>query len=210
MDPVEALHQRILACRRCEDAGFIQRAAPVVAGRAENRMMLVGQAPGATEVEFRRPFQGRAGRQLFRWMASIGIDEDAFRSHVYMTAITKCFPGKSSSGNGDRRPSREEIALCNPWLMEQLSLLDPDAIILVGGLAIKRFFSRAPLAELIGTCAERDGVRLIPLPHPSGSSRWLNAPGHRVLLQRALTHVRAEWDKLFATQASDMLKNRST
>jgi uracil-DNA glycosylase family 4 len=195
MDPVELLHQKILACRLCEDAGFIERAAPVVAGRAGNRMMLIGQAPGIVELEHRRPFHGRAGRELFRWMASIGIAEDDFRANVYMTAITKCFPGRATSGSGDRRPSQREVALCRPYLDQQLALIRPTSILLVGGLAIDRYFPGRPLATLIGNRFETDGMALIPLPHPSGASRWLNVPEHKALLHRALAHVREEWDR---------------
>jgi uracil-DNA glycosylase len=196
MDALTVLHQRILACRLCQDEGYIPHAAPVVSGRAGNRIMLVGQAPGQTELTRRRPFAGPAGRVLFGWMRSIGIEEEDFRDRVYMTAITKCFPGKATSGSGDRRPSAREIGLCRPYLEAQLALVGPEVILLVGGLAIERYFPKTPLAELIGRRFERDGVGLIPLPHPSGASRWLNAPENRVLLGQALEHVRQAWDTL--------------
>lgn len=195
MESLPILHETIRSCRLCERAGYIERAAPVVAGRMGNRMMLVGQAPGITELLIRRPFAGQAGRVLFRWMDSIGIDEPRFRDHVYMTAVTKCFPGKASGGKGDRRPSRPEIALCRPYLEQQLALIQPETIIPVGSLAIERWFPRIPLGMLIGRRFDREGVSYIPLPHPSGASRWLNAPEHRELLRNALQLVREEWDR---------------
>ncbi len=194
MDLVESLHQQILGCTRCEDLGYIRRAAPVVAGRGSNRIMLIGQAPGITELDVRRPFAGRAGKVLFRWMASIGIDEAEFRTAVYMTAMTKCFPGRVPCGSGDRRPSGREIALCRPWLQAQLELVRPRVILPVGGLAIEGYFPKVPLSELIGRRFTRDGVILIPLPHPSGASRWLNAPAHKELLSDALALIREAWD----------------
>lgn len=200
MDAIERLHERILACTLCQDAGFIERAAPVVSGRLGDRMMLIGQAPGVVELDIRRPFAGRAGRELFRWLTSVGIEEEAFRSRVYMTAITKCFPGKAVGGTGDRRPSSREIALCKPFLEEQLTLIRPETILVVGGLAIERYFPKQPLSELIGRRVEQNGTILIPLPHPSGASRWLNAAEHRQLLRQALTHVRDEWDRLFEVE----------
>lgn len=196
MDTVERLHQRILCCRSCQDAGYIERAAPVIWGRADDRMMLVGQAPGITELEIRRPFQGRAGKELFRWLGSIGIEEEEFRSRVYMTAVTKCYPGRLAGASGDRRPSQREIELCRPWLAQQLALVQPRAVLLVGGLAIEQFFPPGPLTSFIGKSFEKDGMVLVPLPHPSGASRWLNAPEHKQLLRSALEHVRLEWESV--------------
>jgi uracil-DNA glycosylase family 4 len=200
MDEVEVLHRQILSCRLCQDAGFIENAAPVVWGRQSDRMMLIGQAPGITEVEARRPFWGRAGKELFRWMKSMGIEEADFRARVYMTAVTKCFPGRTTGGSGDRRPSQREVALCRPWLDAQLALIKPETILLVGSLAIERFFPKLPLSELIGLRFDRDGIRLIPLPHPSGASRWLNAPANRDLLNQALVLLQEEWARLYASK----------
>lgn len=196
MNPLETLHARIFACRLCEQAGHIPGAAPVTTGRWGNRIMLVGQAPGITELEIRKPFAGRSGRELFRWMASIGIPEERFREQVYMTAITKCYPGRAPGGNGDRRPSRGEIELCRPYLDAQLALIRPEVILLVGGLALERFLPRQPLVELVGRSIDRDGVELIPLPHPSGASRWLNAPANKQRLHLALRHVAAAWERI--------------
>jgi uracil-DNA glycosylase family 4 len=196
MDDLDALHQRILGCRLCAEAGFIERAAPVVAGRRGNRMMLIGQAPGVTELNVRRPFAGRAGKELFRWLGSIGIGEPEFRDQVYMTAITKCFPGRAPGGSGDRRPSTREIALCRPWLEQQLNAIRPEVILLVGGLAIERYFPKRALTELIGRSMVTDGIVYIPLPHPSGASRWLNQPEHRELLRLALEEVWQQWERV--------------
>jgi len=167
-----------------------------VAGRGSNRIMLIGQAPGITELDVRRPFAGRAGKVLFRWMASIGIDEAEFRTAVYMTAVTKCFPGRVPCGSGDRRPSGREIALCRPWLQAQLELVRPRVILPVGGLAIETYFPKTPLTEVIGRRFARDGVVFIPLPHPSGASRWLNVPVNKELLRDALELVRDAWDSV--------------
>src|SRR5207249_10336401 len=147
-------------------------AAPVVAGDINDRVMIVGQAPGVVEVVTRTPFSGRAGAELRRWLARAGIGED----HLpYRTAITKCFPGKAATGAGDRRPSPPEIALCAPWLDAELSLMRPRVVLLVGTLAIDRFWGRVPLSDAVGRSRIEGERVLIPLPHPSGASRWLNA-----------------------------------
>ncbi|MGH2447924.1 MAG: uracil-DNA glycosylase [Chloroflexota bacterium] len=194
-DQLERLHGEILGCRLCSHAGFIDRAAPVIARAPGARLMLIGQAPGIVELEARRPFYGRAGRELFRWMASIGIAEDEFRNHVYMTSITKCFPGKAKDGAGDRRPSGKEMALCLPFLERQLGLVRPEVILPVGALAIERYFPRQKLADLIGERFYQEGSTVIPLPHPSGASRWLNQPENRSKLKVALRLVKDEWEQ---------------
>ncbi|HZT95711.1 MAG TPA: uracil-DNA glycosylase family protein [Chloroflexota bacterium] len=193
-----ALNRRIRACRLCEEAGYIAEARPVVADGGRWRgMVLIGQAPGIVEHESHRPFGGRAGRELFRWMAGIGIQEDEFRRRVYMAAMTRCFPGKNPSGSGDRKPSRAEINLCRPWLESMLELLEPSVLLLVGQLAIERYLPRRRLEDLIGNRYLEGNLELIPLPHPSGASRWLNAPANRGRLQQGLEHVREAWTGLY-------------
>jgi uracil-DNA glycosylase family 4 len=203
-DPADAtklkrLHTRIRACTRCVEAGYLDGAAPVVAGDITDRVMIVGQAPGIVELTTRMPFSGRAGAELRRWLARAGIDEE----HLpYRTAITKCFPGKAASGSGDRRPSPPEIALCAPWLEAELALVRPEIILLVGTLAIDRLWGEAALSDVVGRSKRSpalNGALLIPLPHPSGASRWLNDPANRVHLERALRLLGREWKALHST-----------
>jgi uracil-DNA glycosylase len=197
---VQRLHHEILACTRCVDAGYLPAAAPVLSGYADNRIMLIGQAPGAVEAVKRLPFQGRSGKILMAWLMRAGFASEAeARRNIYMTSVTKCFPGKGTGG-GDRRPSRAEVELCRPHLDRQLALIKPEILILVGGLSYERFLSGRPLNALVGRIFDsagrelgpRRGLRplLVPLPHPSGASRWLNATENRALLDRALTRLR--------------------
>src|SRR6202171_5757699 len=194
------LHGEILRCTRCVVAGYLPAAAPGLSGYADNRIMLIGQAPGAVEAVRRLPFQGRSGKLLMAWMERAGFaSEDQVRRRVYMTSITKCFPGKGMGG-GDRRPSRAEVDLCRSHLDRQLALIKPDLVIVVGGLAHERFLPGRPLGYLVGRVFDLAGQEvstrtqarpvLVPLPHPSGASRWLNAPENRVLLDRALRRLR--------------------
>ncbi len=152
--------------------------------------MLIGQAPGQSEIGGGPPFAGRAGRTLFKWLATVGMDEATAREWLYISAITRCYPGAHPSGRGDRVPAPAERVRCGDWLEEELRIIRPAVIVPVGRLAIDRFLGPRPLAELIGAEHEvvHEGGRsiAIPLPHPSGASSWIHAPGNRDLLDRAL------------------------
>lgn len=149
--------------------------------------MVVGQAPGRVEIDQTRPFAGRAGKELMRWFARAGFgDEDQVREVVYFTAMATCFPGRARTGSGDRRPSAAEIALCSKWLDLTLELVDPKVVIPVGTLALGRFLPGTRLDEAVGRSFRVAGRTVIPLPHPSGQSRWLNDGGRRALLAQAL------------------------
>ena len=193
-------HQRELAaCTRCPLMGK-----PVVMGEpVPSPVLLVGQAPGVKEPQLGKPFAWTAGKAMFKWFASIGLDEEAFRARVYMAAVCRCFPGKNPKG-GDRVPSPDEIDNCAPWLERELALITPELILPVGRLAIERFLPAAPLAETIGKLHhwQHDGrtIDLIPLPHPSGASTWTKVEPGKRLTARALELVATHpaWQKLRA------------
>ena len=129
---------------------------------------------------------GRAGKELARWMARAGFAGDAeFRRATYMAAMIRCFPGRNASGTGDRPPPRRAIENCAPWLEAELRLLRPRVLITVGQLASTRFLGPGRLEERVGKRFGEEPV-IVPLPHPSGQSRWLNEPANRERLAAAL------------------------
>ncbi|TMD97095.1 MAG: uracil-DNA glycosylase [Chloroflexi bacterium] len=150
---------------------------------------MVGQAPGPAERATRRPFSGRAGKELDRWMLRAGFrDQDEFRRLTYIAALMRCFPGRNRQNTGDLPPPPAGIANCAHWLDSELHILKPKVLILVGQMAISRFLGPAPLEERVGMSFGGRPV-MIPLPHPSGQNRWLNAPANRDRLARALTLI---------------------
>jgi uracil-DNA glycosylase len=192
------LHEQMAVCRRCQVAGYIAQANPVAGyrGRIGNRMLLVGQAPGRLSALKDEPFSGPGGRALEAWLERAGFAPGALRREVYLSALTRCDPGRNPRGSGDRKPSPPELALCRPYLLRELELVRPHAILLVGGMAIAAFLGPARLEQVVGEVFERNGAQLLPLPHPSGVSRWLNDPEHQALLERGLdrlSHWRREW-----------------
>jgi uracil-DNA glycosylase len=113
------------ACRACGHAD--PAVVPILSLARAPKVMLVGQAPGQVETSAseRRAFAGRAGKTMFRWLASIGVDEPTFRERVYIAAVTRCYPGPSPSGRGDRVPSRHEQEQCSRWLEAELQSFGP-------------------------------------------------------------------------------------
>jgi uracil-DNA glycosylase len=192
------LQQRLLACRLCQEHGYIARAHPIVSGQVEDRLFVIGQAPGHRSVAQDRPFSGPGGRILQKWLEQAGFPPGYLHEHTYLSSLTRCDPGKNPRGNGDRRPSPQEVALCRPYLEAELQLVRPKVVLLVGSMAIEAFFGKGRLEEIIGTYQERGGIFFLPLPHPSGVSRWLNAPEHQQLLHAALALL-GGWRTLYFT-----------
>lgn len=184
------LHEEIAACRRCVAAGFIPAAHPIFKGEIGSRLMVVGQAPGASAHERPVPYSGPSGKTLRAWLAAAGFPDDTLHTRCYLTSVTKCFPGPSASGKGDRAPSAAEITLCRDHLEREIALVRPELILALGRLAITALVGPGSLSELVGTMrdAERAGHRFLglPLPHPSGVSHWLNAAENRARLAAAL------------------------
>jgi uracil-DNA glycosylase len=179
-------------CRACAAAGFPLESLPVFEGRPGQRAYVFGQAPGIVEGEERRPWRGRAGRTLRRWL---DLDEDAFYATFYCASVTRCYPGRAPSGRGDRTPTATEQTLCEAWRHEELRLLRPELVVPVGGLALRRLLGRTSL-DCIGERLEYGGVPAIPLPHPSGASGWLNLAPNRERLELAVALVREELARL--------------
>jgi uracil-DNA glycosylase len=147
---------------------------------------MYGQAPGVEEGKERRPWRGRAGRTLRRWLA---MDEDEFYATFYCASVTRCYPGRDST-RGDRKPSPHEQELCSFWHEWELELVRPQLIVPVGGLAIGRLLGIKGLGSCIGCVYERNGAKVIPLPHPSGASAWTSL--NRGLTERAARLVRED------------------
>jgi uracil-DNA glycosylase family 4 len=176
-------------CRACVEAGYPLESLPVFEGHAGQAAWILGQAPGIVEGEQGRPWRGRAGQTLRRWL---DMDEERFYATFYCSSVTRCYPGRHPSGRGDRPPTPRELELCRFWLEWELRLLRPRLIVPVGGLAIKRLLGISRLTGCIGSKLELGDAVAVPLPHPSGASGWLNSFENRKRLEVALALLVAE------------------
>jgi uracil-DNA glycosylase len=176
-------------CRACAETGFPLESLAIVQPYRGQRAFMFGQAPGAQEGVERLPWRGRAGRTLRRWLE---LDEHEFYATFYCASVTRCYPGKAPSGRGDRTPTPREQELCAFWREWEFRLIRPDLIVPVGGLAARRLLGLKSVSEFVGRRYEHDGAVVIPLPHPSGASSWLNHPANRERVAGATALIREE------------------
>ncbi|MDE1768709.1 MAG: NUDIX domain-containing protein [Candidatus Micrarchaeota archaeon] len=131
-------------------------------GRLDARLMLVGQAPGADEDELKRPFIGRSGKLLDGILKKAKIRRDL----VYITSIVQFFPPKN------RLPDRSEVDLCLPFLKEQINVIRPKYIILLGNLSSSVLAGVTGSETHHGTVLQKDGITCMVTIHPSAVVRF--------------------------------------
>jgi uracil-DNA glycosylase len=179
----------------CDDG-----ARPVLSGDGSERAMLIGQAPGWREIETGLPFAWDAGKRLCGWLAAAGISVEDFRERWYVTSVGKCYPGRAPGSSVDRPPSRADVARWSPVLGDELRLVRPQLLLLVGGLAHRFAFGEsARLDDLVGRELAWDaapGASVLCLPHPSGASTWLNDPARVDLWRAGIGLLRDRWSEL--------------
>jgi uracil-DNA glycosylase family 4 len=149
-------------------------------GRA--RLVIVGEAPGATEDETGRPFVGKSGALLDLLLAEAGLD----RAEVAVLNIVKCRPP------GNRTPKAPEVARCSGWLRRQLELLDARVVVALGLSSAKWFLGpRTVLGEVRGRPHQVDGRAVWVTYHPSAAIRFGPNGAPRAALLADLTAVAA-------------------
>jgi len=121
--------------------------------------MLIGEAPGALEDGEGRPFVGRSGRLLDQLLEEEGLDPER---DLYVSNVVKCRPP------GNRKPKRSELLACRSWLEQQIVLVNPSVVCLLGATALFAVLDvREPITGLRGRWIEREGRSWMPLFHPS-------------------------------------------
>jgi uracil-DNA glycosylase len=191
----------VATCRACQDAGYLAEARPITAAPRDARVMVIGQAPGPVTHREGIHFAGPAGKALAGWFEAAGFEPGnehkwPYLSSGWLTSLTRCFPGPSAAGNGDRAPSGKELALCRPFLEEEITAVDPDVLVLVGAMAIRAFLGPRKLDDVVGLKFEWNGRAVIPFPHSSGVSRWANRAENRAKIAEAVGLLRGEREAL--------------
>ncbi len=201
---LRSLQRDAAVCRACVEAGYPLESLPVVQPYQGQRAYILGQAPGAVEGEQRRPWRGKAGQTLRRWLE---LEEEEFYATFHCASVTRCYPGRAPSGRGDRTPTPREQELCSFWREWELELLRPRLVVTVGGLALRRLLGLPSLTPCVGERYELDGTPVVPLPHPSGASGWLNVPANRERLSIAVALVHHELRRVTEEQRTATVRS---
>ncbi len=163
MDSLEALKKEVLSCCKCR---LCKNRTNVVFGEGDPKtnLMLVGEAPGEQEDLQGRPFVGRAGQLLTRFLNLYGVSRDK----VYITNIVKCRPP------GNRNPAPDEIRTCYPYLEKQIELISPKVILCLGAFSARTILNlpeKAAISKIRGKPQETEvgsvKITVIPTFHPA-------------------------------------------
>ena len=160
---LEKLHQEIKNCKKCPLWKLRKNTVPGE-GPVNAKIMIVGQAPGVQEDKTGRPFCGPTGKLLDKLLKIAKIE----RKEVFITSPLKCLPQPPIN----RKPKKEEIKACLPWLKKQIEIIDPKYFILLGEVAFSVFFPREKLGNLRGKLIEKDGKFYFPTYHPAAGLRF--------------------------------------
>ena len=141
-------------CSSCTESSVV-----VSRGNPSASLMLIGEAPGATEEKFLKPFVGKSGKVLNTRLEDAGID---YENDVYICNLIKSRPPNN------RPPTKQEITLHLPWLHQQIKIIDPLIIVLIGSTSLRAILGlKSKITELRGTWHNWNGIYLMPIFHPA-------------------------------------------
>jgi len=157
-DALKLIHEDLGECTRCVLSRLGRKTIVFGEGNPDAELMFVGEGPGADEDEQGRPFVGRAGQLLNKMIEAMGLK----REQVYIANVVKCRPP------GNRTPESEEIETCSPFLLRQIAVIRPKAIVALGAVAARCLLGlNEPMARLRGRWFDFRGTRLAVTYHPA-------------------------------------------
>ncbi|SDU09733.1 DNA polymerase [Verrucomicrobium sp. GAS474] len=158
------LQAKASVCRKCEHLAAFRQNVVFGEGNPEAALMFVGEAPGADEDEQARPFIGRAGQMLTKMIQAMGLT----REEIYIGNILKCRPDMPKGAPGNRKPTPEEMQTCMPYIVSQIEIIQPKAIVALGSTSVEALLdAKMPISRLRGKFVDFRGIPLMPTFHPS-------------------------------------------
>jgi DNA polymerase len=175
----QKLKRQVEKCQRCP---LHKTTKKIVFGEGpiNAKMMIIGEAAGRMESLQGRPFIGPAGKFLDKLLNLGGVN----RKKVFITSVLKCRP---TIENRNRKPKKEEIDACLPWLKKQIEIIDPKYFILLGEVAFSVFFQKEKLSNFRGKWIEKNGKFYFPTYHPAAGLRF---PKIKKILERDFKKIK--------------------
>jgi len=160
-----ALQKQTSTCTICPHLAKSRTQVVFGVGNPEAKLMFVGEAPGADEDEKGEPFVGRAGQLLTKMITAMEIT----REQVFIASVLKCRPNMPPNTSGNRKPTRDEMDACLPYLRAQVAVIAPQVIVALGATAVEGLFGpqKMNMTRLRGNWRELDGVPVRLTFHPS-------------------------------------------
>lgn len=158
------LGERASVCVKCSH--LVARRHHVVfgVGNPEAQLMFIGEGPGEEEDLQGEPFVGRAGQLLTKMIAAMGLS----REQVYIANILKCRPDMPPGAPGNRKPTKQEMETCVPYLRAQIDVIQPKVLVALGATAVEGLIGPVgTIGSLRGKFLEYRGIPLMPTYHPS-------------------------------------------
>jgi uracil-DNA glycosylase len=158
------LAERASGCVKCPHLAARRHSVVFGVGDPEARILFVGEAPGEDEDLQGEPFVGRAGQLLTKMIGAMGLA----REQVYIANILKCRPDMPTGSPGNRKPTRDEMDTCLPYLRAQIDVIQPQVLIALGATALEGLLGPVGgISKLRGKFLEYRGIPLMPTFHPS-------------------------------------------
>lgn len=157
-EKLTTLASEVASCKRCP-LHEARKQTVFARGSGSSGLCFVGEGPGADEDAQGYPFVGKAGQLLDRMITAMGFDRD----EVYVCNIVKCRPPKN------RKPERDEMAACRPYVVEQLEILQPEVIVALGATAVEGLLGvGGGITRMRGTWKTYQGrIPVMPTFHPA-------------------------------------------
>ena len=174
-EELEEIRTQCATCQKCA-LGKTRTKSVFSAGVPNNKIVLIGEAPGFNEDQTGEPFVGRAGQLLDKILESVGFSR---KENIYICNTIKCRPPEN------RDPLPEEKKACRAYLDKQLEILQPKIILLCGKVALTSFLeTKEGITKLRGRWFNGpNGAKMMPIFHPSyllrnqsnavGSPKWM-------------------------------------
>ena len=171
-EKLEKLNREIRNCKKCSLWKLRKNTVPG-AGPVNAKIIILGMAPGVEEDKIGKPFIGRAGKFLDKLLEIAKIK----RKKVFITSPLKCLPQPPPN----RKPKKEEIEACLPYLKKQIEIINPRKFILLGEMAFSVFFPKQKLSDFRGQRIKKDGKEYFITYHPAAGMRF---PKIRKILEK--------------------------